>query len=206
MGLILEIIFAFCTFCFVASITPGPTNFLIFSISSQSQVKNTVGLIFGASIGASFLVLIAGFGFVSLFNKFSYLKIVLGLIGAIWMSYLSWQIFNYSPNFSDQHKKSHYGLITGFLMQFINPKSWLMAIAVINIYITQMTHYIQALFTCAFIFLIISTPCLFFWAYLGRASRNILAAPKNIILFNRILSIILLISIWYPILHTLKIF
>lgn len=63
-------------------------------------------------------------------------------------------------------------VFTGFFLQFINPKSWLMAIAVITVYTAQLANYYQSLILFSFIFMLISLPCLFIWAYLGKITKN----------------------------------
>lgn len=112
----METILAFCVFAFVASITPGPTNFLVLSTSHQLSIKKTVGLIFGGSIGAALLVLITGFSVGTTLNQYQNIKLILSLIGGIWLSYVSWQIFNHSSNLEAglQTEKKKNGFSTGF--------------------------------------------------------------------------------------------
>lgn len=102
-----------------------------------------------------------------------------------------------------QNKNKNNGFFTGFFLQFINPKSWLMAIAVITVYTVQLANYYQSLILFSFIFILISLPCLFIWAYLGKITKKILSTANHIVFFNRILGIVLLISVWYPILHAI---
>lgn len=201
----MEIILSFCAFSFVASITPGPTNFLILSTSHQFNIKKTIGLIFGGSIGTSLLILITGLGVGTTLNAYPNIKLILSLAGGVWMSYIAWQIFNYCPDLETglQNKNKKNGFFTGFFLQFINPKSWLMAIAVISIYTTQIANYYHSLILFSFIFMLISVPCLFVWAYLGKITKRMLSTEHHLIIFNRILGTILFISVWYPILQSI---
>lgn len=205
MDFILETILAFCAFSFVASITPGPTNFLILSTSHQFSIKKTLGLIFGGSIGAASLVLITGLGIGTTLNEYPKIQLILSFTGGIWLSYIGWKIFNYRPDLEskiqNQNKKN--GFFTGFFLQFINPKSWLMAIAVITVYTAQLANYYQSLILFSFIFMLISLPCLFIWAYLGKITKKILSTAHHMVLFNRVLGTVLLISVWYPILRAI---
>lgn len=203
----METILAFCVFAFVASITPGPTNFLVLSTSHQLSIKKTVGLIFGGSIGAALLVLITGFSVGTTLNQYQNIKLILSLIGGIWLSYVSWQIFNHSSNLEAglQTEKKKNGFSTGFFLQLINPKSWLMAIAVITVYMPHVAHYHQMLIILSFIFMLISLPCLFLWAYLGQITKKMISSTHHMIVFNRVLGTVFFISVWYPILHSISI-
>ncbi len=47
-----------------------------------------------------------------------------------------------------------------------------MAIAVITVYTAQLANYYQSLILFSFIFMLISLPCLFIWAYLGKITKK----------------------------------
>lgn len=58
----MENLTAFSLFAIVASITPGPTNFIILNLSSRYKISKTFPVILGSCIGAALLVLIVGIG------------------------------------------------------------------------------------------------------------------------------------------------
>ncbi|HHP6696385.1 TPA: LysE family translocator, partial [Acinetobacter baumannii] len=41
-------------------------------------------------------------------------------------------------------------------------------------------------------------PCLYLWALVGRLSTRLLSKSKHINIFNKIMAIILLASVWWP--------
>ena len=71
------------------------------------------------------------------------------------------------------------------------------------VYTAQLANYYQSLILFSFIFMLISLPCLFIWAYLGKITKKILSTAHHMVLFNRVLGTVLLISVWYPILHAI---
>ena len=202
--IILETILAFCAFAFVASITPGPTNFLILSTSSQFGIRKSFPLICGASLGAALLVFITGLGVGDRINDYPIAKLVLSCMGGIWLSFVAWKIFSAIPHIETDihHKKQKSGFFSGFFLQLVNPKTWLMAIAVITVYTSHAQHYNEVLLILSSLFMLISLPCLFTWACFGQMTKKILSSTSQVIIFNRVLGIILLLSVWYPILHT----
>ncbi|OTG86129.1 threonine transporter [Acinetobacter sp. ANC 4558] len=197
----MESIWAFCIFAFVASITPGPTNFLILSTSHQYGLNKSFSIILGASIGAALLVLLLGVGLGQSINHHPTLKLFLSIIGGVWLSSLAWKIYKYQPNIQvNLEKKSQkIGFLHGFLLQLINPKSWIMAMSVITIYLSNTPNYLHFLFMLSGIFMLISIPCLFAWAWLGIVTKQLLNSNQQIIIFNRILAMSLFICVWYPI-------
>lgn len=63
----MENLTAFSLFAIVASITPGPTNFIILSLSSHYKISKTLPVILGSCIGAALLVLVVGIALAPLF-------------------------------------------------------------------------------------------------------------------------------------------
>lgn len=201
----METILAFCAFAFVASITPGPTNFLILSTSQQFGINKSCALIAGASVGAALLVLLVGLGLGQSISYSPALQLILSVAGGLWLTVLAWKIFHDQPNLANMHPQAQqkHGFWAGFLMQLINPKSWLMAIAVMTVYLAQTAQYSQMLVILTLLFMLIAFPCLFVWAWLGQMSQKWLSNPGRVAAFNKVLGVILLISVWHPILKLL---
>ena len=198
----MENIWAFCIFAFVASITPGPTNLLILSISHQHGVSKAMPIVLGASLGATLLVLLIGLGIGLNIQQYPLLKLSLSLLGGIWLTFVAWKIYKSKPNIKidSEPKYQRVGFMQGFFLQLINPKSWLMGVALITVYLANSTNYDHALFLLSAIFMIIAIPSLTVWAFLGKALTVMFSSHRKIVIFNRILAIGLLISVWYPIL------
>jgi len=198
----MEHILAFCVFAFVASITPGPSNFLILSISRQYGLLKSMSIVIGSSLGAALLVFLIGLGVGEKIIQHPIIKWSFSLVGGLWLTWMAWKIFKYVPNLDktvDSGAKQA-GFFTGFLLQMINPKSWIMAIAVITVYLSNVENYTQELLWLTLIFMLIAIPCLFVWACLGKATRILFSSTTQMVIFNRLLAISLLLSVWYPIL------
>ncbi len=83
----------FLLFAFVASITPGPTNILVLSNSARYGFKAALPFIFGACISAAMIVWLVGSGFGKVLNTYPGTGTATQVIGNVWLTYLSWQIF-----------------------------------------------------------------------------------------------------------------
>ena len=89
-------LYAFICFAFVASITPGPTNFLILSQGSRLGVLKTLPVVISASIGAAALVCLTGMGVGKALLAYPFLKALMTWTGVVWLTLLSWQIASHS--------------------------------------------------------------------------------------------------------------
>jgi len=200
----MENLTAFSLFAIVASITPGPTNFIILSLSSHHKISKTLPVILGSCIGAALLVLIVGIGLGSTLLAYPIIQKIMTLIGLIWLTSLAWKLYNYNPIIPSEQdsRKDPIGFLAGFFMQTVNPKTWMMAFAVISVYTKQEQDIWLNVSILSFIFLIIAIPCLYIWALVGRLSNRLFSEPKQINIFNKIMALTLLISVWLPILST----
>lgn len=196
---------AFSLFAIVASITPGPTNFIILSLSSRYKISKTLPVILGSCIGASFLVLMVGVGLGSTILTYPVIQQIMTWGGLLWLTLLAWKLYNYAPLISLEHDSQQppLGFNAAFLMQAINPKTWMMAFAVISVYTKQGQDVLLNVSILSFIFLVIALPCLYIWALVGKLSQKLISQPKYMNVFNKLMALILLISVWWSIISTL---
>lgn len=93
----MENLTAFSLFAIVASITPGPTNFIILSLSSHYKISKTLPVILGSCIGAALLVLVVGIGLGSTILAYPVIQKIMTWSGLIWLTVLAWKLYNYNP-------------------------------------------------------------------------------------------------------------
>jgi hypothetical protein len=128
----LSTLLPFALFAFVASITPGPTNILVLSNSARYGLRAALPIILGACAGAAGIVLIVGSGFGESLIHLPKVQATLQWVGVAWLSYLAWQIFS-APAQAVERDASHkrLGLLGAASLQLVNPKTWMMALAVV---------------------------------------------------------------------------
>ena len=116
-------------FAFVASITPGPTNILILTNSQRYGVRATLSAVAAACVSASVIVLISGAGAGELLHQHPLVRQLMSWTGALWLSWLSWQLFNApAPNLQTS-TAARFTARAAALLQIVNPKTWMMALA-----------------------------------------------------------------------------
>lgn len=183
----------FVLFAFIASITPGPTNILVLSNSARFGLKAAVPIILGACGGAAALVLVVGTGLGESLERLPRVQALMQWVGVAWLSYLAWQIYRAPPLALDPDSSApHLGLLGAAALQVINPKTWVMALAVVSVFARDGL----AVWVLALVFLLISLPCLATWAALGIGSARLLRSPQAQQRLNRGLALVLLVSTW----------
>ncbi|WP_421546759.1 LysE family translocator [Pseudomonas sp. QD4] len=194
----------FLLFAFVASITPGPTNILVLSNSARYGFKAALPIILGAGIAAATIVLLVGSGFGQSLTRLPAVQHAMQGIGILWLSYLAWQIYRapataLAPT-TDSGNPRRLGLLGGASLQLVNPKTWMMALAVVSVFAGEGAERQSHVLYLSLAFFLISLPCLGAWAMLGAGSSKVLRSPIAMQRFNRGMALLLLASAWLSLL------
>ncbi|MCP2021155.1 LysE family translocator [Pseudomonas laurylsulfatiphila] len=190
----------FLLFAFVASITPGPTNILVLSNSARYGLGAALPIIFGACASAATLVLLVGTGVGSSLTAWPALQNVMQWVGVAWLSYLAWQIFRAPVEAISMKTEDRLGWVGAAGLQWINPKTWMMALAVVSVFAGAGEDRFVHVINLSLVFFLISLPCLGVWALLGAGSSRWLRSPRAMQRFNRSMGLLLLGSAWLSVL------
>ena len=186
----------FVLFAFVASITPGPTNILVFSNSALYGLRAALPIVLGACAGAAAIVLLVGWGLGDVLLRYPLAQQGMAWLGVAWISLLAWQLLR-SPaaGLATDPDSTRMGACGGAALQLINPKTWMMALAVISVFAgadAGSVHYgVHAL-----IFFLVAVPCLVAWAVLDRGAVRVLRSAQALRRFNQGMALLLLVSAW----------
>ena len=186
----------FLLFAFVASITPGPTNILVLSHSSRRGLIATLPIIFGACAAAALIVLVVGLGAGETLLRFPRVQQAMAWAGVLWLSWLAWQIFRSPPPSLDpKSQEQSLSVFGAALLQLVNPKVWMMAVAVVSVFVGGGDKTLRLL-VLSLAFLLVSLPCMTLWALLGVGSTRLLSSPQAFKRMNAALALLLLLSAW----------
>ncbi|MFK3703781.1 threonine/homoserine/homoserine lactone efflux protein [Raoultella sp. BIGb0138] len=183
-------------FAFVASITPGPTNILILTNSQRYGVRATLAAVVGACVAASTIVMISGAGAGELLHQHPLVRQLMSWSGTLWLSWLSWQLFSAPPPDLQAQTAGRFTARAAALLQVVNPKTWMMALAVVGLFAPQSEHALRDITLMALCFLLISLLCLAAWAWLGQISNRVFRTPAAMVGFQRTMALLLLVSAW----------
>lgn len=189
----------FALFAFVASITPGPTNILVLSHSSRFGLATTVPIILGACAAAALLVLLVGTGLGDVLARHATIQTLLSWAGIAWLSWMAWQIFSAPAQAIDPDRPvegPRLGLAGAAGLQLVNPKTWMMALAVVSVFAGAEADRTVRVLWLSLAFFAISIPCMTVWAWLGRGAARFCRSAVAMGRFNRVMAVMLLVSAW----------
>jgi len=186
----------FLLFAFVASITPGPTNILVLTNSQHFGVRATLPALLSACVAASAIVLISGAGAGEMLRQYPLVRQVMSWAGVLWLSWMSWQLFCAPAANISRDTHTRFTARAAALLQVINPKTWMMALAVVSLFAPAGEGALRDIALMALWFLLISVACLLCWAWLGQAVNKVFRTAAAMVRFQRLMALCLFISAW----------
>ncbi|ASK33332.1 LysE family translocator [Alloalcanivorax mobilis] len=194
----MDTVLPFAVFAFVASITPGPTNVLVLANASRHGLRATVPMMLGACAAAAGVVLLVGSGFAAPLAAHPSVQRGIGLVGLVWLSVLAWQLLRSDPSLDAGHDGARLGFLGAAGLQLVNPKVWMMALAVIGVFASggQATRVAGL----SLLFFFIALPCMGTWAWFGLRAARWIHSPRKLRRFNQAMALLLLVSAWLTVL------
>lgn len=179
---------AFILFNIVTSITPGPNNIMLAASGAHVGFRRSYGMMLGVAVGASFIFLLNMLGFGALIATFPNARRALQVIGCLYLLWLAWKIWTAPPPSNDPDAKLiSFGAT--FLLQFVNPKLWLVAASAAVAFLPDggVLWAKVAVFTSVYALTI--APSIFVWVGFGALMRAMLTNERRRRWFNGTMAI-----------------
>lgn len=172
-------------FAWVGAVTPGPVNLVATSAGMTFGLKRAIPHVIGASVAYMLVVFFAGVGLSQLLVAMPWLQSAMTLVGGLFLLWLATKIATAPTSISldDSHKKPPH-FMHGALMQWLNPKAWLVASSGVGLFVTSQHSPFAALIWFSLISLVVCVIGVGTWAVLGFALRQWLANPARMRAMN----------------------
>ncbi|MEW6340921.1 MAG: LysE family translocator [Paraburkholderia sp.] len=184
-------------FALVTTITPGPNNTMLLASGVNFGFRRTLPHLFGISAGVVLLMLSVGFGLGEAFRRFPVLYSVLEIASVAYLLYLAWKIGTSGEMKLRKGERRPMKFIEAIAFQWVNPKAWMMVLtAATTVHVSE--NFGNNVMLMAVLFYVIGFPCICLWAGFGTAMRQVLADPKRLRIFNVVMALSLVATL-YPI-------
>jgi threonine/homoserine/homoserine lactone efflux protein len=185
------------TFAVATSVTPGPNNIMLTASGANFGFRRTVPHMLGIVIGFTIMVAAIGLGLSQIFERFPVIHQLLRYGGAAYLLYLAYRIAMAAPATpgAAQPVGRPLGFLQAALFQWVNPKSWMMAVGAISTYTTVGGDLMLESVMIALIFGAIGLPAVALWAALGVAIGRLLQTRWALRAFNIAMALLLVASL-----------
>lgn len=184
---------ALTLFVFVASVTPGPNNAMLMASGASFGLRRTFPHMAGVVLGFGFLIGCVGLGLGAIFAVFPVMHTILRWGGAIYLVWLAWKIAT-STSIGGARAERPMRFWEIFAFQWINPKAWIGAIAVLAAYGAEKS-YLGGLALIVAVCMVVNAPVVLLWAGAGAALRRFLEDPVRLRVFNVLLAGLLVLTL-----------
>ena len=184
-----EVMTALLLFAFTATWTPGPNNLLLTISGARFGFRHSLPLVFGIALGLPPMIFSVALGLGELFRTQPWLQDGVRIVGALVLLWICWKIASMpfpkdSKDGSSADKPWSFLKAAGF--QWINPKSWGAALAIVSAYSKGENLLLEALLL-AFPFLCAGMTSAPSWALFGSLIRVFLDTPLRFRIYNIIM-------------------
>ncbi|RBP89948.1 threonine/homoserine/homoserine lactone efflux protein [Cytobacillus firmus] len=181
---------SFLLYCFIVTFTPGPTNIVILSTVHSIGTKKAMEYTYGATIAFGLLLMISAMLNTILMEVIPMILMVMQLIGSFYIFYLAYQIFKADTSKPAENQNGTF--MSGFLMQFLNPKVVLFTMTVIPSFIMPYYTEVPAVAMSVLVITFIGFLAFITWVLCGTIFKAFLLKHDKIV--NIVMAIFLAYS------------
>jgi len=195
---------------FIASITPGPNNFMLMSSGALFGFKRSLPHILGVTFGFPALLIAVVYGLGALLERLPWLVTIVKTIGAAWLGWMAVKFLiaayylaipnndgkndgenNGSTNNKPANRARPFRFVEAALFQWANPKAVLMALATSSGFVTlsPSIHMRALLITSTFIiFAFLATSV---WTLAGSTLNRAMSQGHSAVALNILMGVLL---------------
>ena len=190
----LSLIISIFTFSLSMSISPGPVNLAILSSSMNYGVKKTFAFISGATIGFTLLLIAVCLGLYQVLVLYPILLDVITVLGTALLIWMGWNILKAkgeSIQIRTHDLEKIPTFLQGALMQWLNPKAWIAAVAGTALF--SASKFENALVLFVLIYFVVCYLSLWIWGVAGEKLANFLNVGNRARIFNILMGFALIL-------------
>ncbi|VVD95939.1 lysine transporter LysE [Pandoraea capi] len=193
----MTLFYSMAAFALAASITPGPVNIVALGSGARYGLMPSLRHVTGATVGFVVLLVAVGFGVYELLQRMPILMHAIQWFGVAFLLYMAYKLAVddgelASPD--DRQMPRGPTMSRGAVMQWLNPKAWLAALAGMGAYTGGDPARIWQFAAIYFVVCWLSVGC---WAAAGAMLRRHMRDAKRMRYLNRGMAALLAASAAY---------
>lgn len=187
-------------FVAVATVTPGGATTLATASGARFGFARSIPLMLGIALGLALLAAVAALGLGGLLVAMPALQTAVKALGSAYLLWLAWRIArsgppNSAPGANGGGPARPVTLVNGFLLLWLNPKSWAMTVGAAASFalLAPSPNRLALLLSAAFG--VAACASLALWCALGVLLARVLSTPRHWRILNLAMGVLLAASI-----------
>ena len=181
-------------FGIATAFSPGPNNIMTSYTAFNFGFKKAVPTMLGVVIGWTILIILLQIGSVVIFQKFEIIQSVVKVLGSIYLLFMAYKLSFASQTKEKKLDPKPVTFLNTFFFQFINPKSIIVGLTAISMFIDPKNFLRDSIIlTVVFFFMAIGSQTA--WCLMGKYMRKFATSERFIRNFNYTMSFLLIVCV-----------
>lgn len=191
----LDVFLSALLFVFVGSFTPGPNNAMLMASGVNYGFRRTVPHIAGVTIGYAIMFAAVALGLGRIFTFEPRLYLALKIAGSLYLLWLAWRIAHAGAPSDGHDAPPPLTFLQAAAFQWVNPKGVMLALAAAANFLDPAAP-VAGLPILLSLKIVMSIASASTWALFGLGVRRYLSDPRHLTVFNRVMALALVASLW----------
>lgn len=193
MGVDLELLGLMAVYSFVTSVSPGPNNTILLTLSGRFGHRGAIPHLLGMVVGLSTMVIAMSAGLGAFFAAYPTVYQVMKYVGFAYVLYMAWRIYRASLPEPGQGEGKPTTLWRATLFQWVNPKAWIVIATFVTAYVPVELGPLSILIALA-MFIGFTMPGAVVWVFVGTLLSRWLRTPRSRRVFTTVMALALIAS------------
>ncbi|MEL0273998.1 MAG: LysE family translocator, partial [Pontimonas sp.] len=173
----LELLGLMAVYSFVTSVSPGPNNTILLTLSGRFGHRGAIPHLFGMVVGLSTMVIAMSAGLGAFFAAYPTVYQVMKYVGFAYVLYMAWRIYRAALPEPGQGEGKPTTLWRATLFQWVNPKAWIVIATFVTAYVPVELGPLSILIALA-MFIGFTMPGAVVWVFVGTLLSRWLRTPR----------------------------
>lgn len=169
---------ALVAFAFVGSFSPGPNNAVLWASGISFGFRRTLPHVVGGALGVGALVVGVAAGIGALLEAVPAAALALRVAGTGYLLYVAWRVAG-SGVIARSEAAHPLGVWQAAVFQWLNPKAWVFAIAVVGTFLPEDMHGLAGIALLTSVVIAVVVVSFTIWAAGGAALARFVADERR---------------------------
>lgn len=193
VGVDLQLLGLMAIYSFVTSVSPGPNNTVLLTLSARFGHKGALPHLVGMVIGLSVMVIAMSAGLGAFFTAFPAVYQVMKYVGFAYVLYMAWRIYRAAVPEPGEDGGSPTTIWRATLFQWVNPKAWIVIATFVTAYVPVELGVLSVLIALA-MFIGFTMPGAIVWVFVGTLLARWLRTARSQKIFTTVMALALVAS------------
>ena len=187
-------LFPMILFGIATAFSPGPNNIMTSYTAFNFGVRKAIPTMLGVIIGWTLLIILLQLGSVSIFQKYQFIQTIIKILGSIYLVYIAYKI-SFVRLAGGKNSPRPVTFLNTFFFQFVNPKSIIIALTAISMFVDTKNNFYEDSMVLVLIFFIMAIGSQAAWCLMGKYLRKFATSEQFIQNFNYTMSFLLIVCV-----------